>query len=973
MLCVTMLCLTLIIPAQAWAQQNVKIRFGKHDNYDRIVFDWPVETVFRHSFDKSSGEVSILFNKKAKFSYDSAMLNKAGLITSIDVTDAPRVLIKTKSNIDSRAFSIGKRVIVDVISTKPPPAVQNTHTADQHVKSNIPTANIKQNDAARIEADIKQKAQILDVIAETKQKVRSKPKQPPAPIEEPLEIRISATKSLGLAVFQRFGYLWIVTDQSEMISYPVIDGAENEKIPPFEKLEVLGGTAFRTQMPQGIHLYAQGGGLNWRLVLTPEDKQAPSQSPDRKYDNIGSGKVFWPLAMRTAVLKLQDPIAEDEFFVVTTLSSEEKSGDQYRFIDFKTFPSIVGMALSPLSEGLKVVPVSQGVEISLEQGLEMLNKTDISSDKLNMVKEAAYYHSDEIEEDKDFRKIFDMKRWSMGGVIKIEENQRAIISSMMNKNEPAKLESLLTLAKLNISNGYASEAKGFLLAALSMDKHLNENPGFRALQGAAAALNYQYDDAYRALKHKELDQYDEIKYWRSFALAGLDDWNQAGENLLKQTAALENYHPFIRGRMSLSMAEVALRKGNTILAEHYLDIAGNIEDMLGLSGQAKLKYLKGELYRQKSDLKRALKYWKELSLGKDDLYRTKAGMALTKLQLSEDQITPAKAIDNMEHLRFAWRGDELEASINKGLGEVYIGYGDYLKGLGTLRTAAANFPNTPTGHKMTQMMSQTFRDIFLTDKYKNISPVDYITIFEEFKELTPAGKEGDRLVQSLAEKMIEMNFLGRASGLLQHQIDYRLKGREAGEAALRLAAVHIMDGEPDSAMAAIKRAVKEIPPAQQSKEDSKKIALLKAHALSRQGQIDRAMQELDGLEKSEDIFVLKADIAWQGGQWNLVAKNLEKIIRLKKLKPQDKLTEDDAEIILNWAIALNLSNNRPALGTLGRQYSSIMSKTKFARQFDVVSRQRQNATLVSREEMQTIIDEVNIFGNFVGSYRKGDE
>src|SRR5690606_9872785 len=97
--------------------------------------------------------------------------------------------------------------------------------------------------------------------------------------------------------------------------------------------------------------------------------------------------------------------------------------------------------------------------------------------------------------------------------------------------------------------------------------------------------------------------------------------------------------------------------------------------------QAALTYLKGEAARQGRKYDQTRKLWEELAKGPDDLYRTRANLALTRLQVDQKKMNREDEINHLERLRYAWRGDELEAQINYWLGRAYFQQKQYAKGL----------------------------------------------------------------------------------------------------------------------------------------------------------------------------------------------------------------------------------------------------------------------------------------------------
>ena len=84
-------------------------------------------------------------------------------------------------------------------------------------------------------------------------------------------------------------------------------------------------------------------------------------------------------------------------------------------------------------------------------------------------------------------------------------------------------------------------------------------------------------------------------------------------------------------------------------------------------------------------------------------------------------------------------------------------------------------------------MSAVFTGLFYKSR-SDLPPLLALTLFEEFKELTPPGEEGDAVILNLAERLVEIDLLDRAAGVLETQVEFRLKGQARARVAARLAA-----------------------------------------------------------------------------------------------------------------------------------------------------------------------------------------
>ena len=69
----------------------------------------------------------------------------------------------------------------------------------------------------------------------------------------------------------------------------------------------------------------------------------------------------------------------------------------------------------------------------------------------------------------------------------------------------------------------------------------------------------------------------------------------------------------------------------------------------------------------------------------------------TNAALNAGAITAPQAIEQLERLRFRWRGDGLELKTLRKLASLYFGSGKWREGLKTLRVATQKFPRRRCG------------------------------------------------------------------------------------------------------------------------------------------------------------------------------------------------------------------------------------------------------------------------------------
>lgn len=981
----------LLHTAAAQAADGVPVRVGAHEGYARLVFDWPEGAQYTVGQDADSSLV-VTFDKAAAAAIAGDAATAAPQIAGVTQLSGADEKLRIKivpgvSGAQFRHFKVGNRIVVDVLSpggTAAKSAPAPLAPAKKEEKPAVKAEKPQPEKTAAVEPKKESAPPPSVVAAKPAEPVRAEPipAAPPArtaieaamPAIEPHAITLPLTETVGMAAFVRNGYLWIVLDRPDISVPPKVDGPTPEKFPPFTRYELKGGVAFRMKLPgePGLKLYGEGGGLVWRVIATPKERAVKPAALERIFEEkelVRGGTAFWPLAKTRRILDVPDPGTGDVLKAVTVDDSGQFTGAGYSFVDFSVMESVIGMAVKPEADDVDVTLTGNGVKVGRPGGLAMSRQKDVMRKQLREDVAEAVIEAP-ADPAQQMKRIYDFDRWMMGGLQAMGQNQRILMAGASAKDKNGRVQDLLTLAKISIANDRGQEALGFLNYAIDEIPDLVESAEFVALRGAAYALAGKYELAMQDFRSPALKDYNELDYWRAFTLAWLEDWQQAKAVMPQDYFVLVGYPKALLEKLGIKLSEVALRSGDTGTAEKILAALEKEKATLKPWTISGLDYLKGEADRQEGDSASAMKLWEPLSKGRDDFYRARAGLALTMAELQDGKTERKAAIDRLEGLRYAWRGDELEAQINYMLGKLYLEDRQFAKGFGILRDAASMSPDSDISREIPVFMADRFKDLLMNDG--EISPVDAVTVYEQFRELTPEGAEGDRLVQKLAERLVEADLLGRAAAILQHQVDYRLQGMEKAGVAVRLAAIYLLDKTPDKAIAALDAAkpLYESDAAPESKKALHNIEMMRARALSQQDKTEEALALLHTFDPSPEVNRLRADIAWQAGLWEDAAEALQDMILDEALDLGRPLTDAQADLVLNRAVALNLSGNRVALANMRKRYEDSMKKTARTRLFDVVTRPRQSTLLSDKQTLDSLVSEVDIFKDFLEAYKK---
>ena len=115
--------------------------------------------------------------------------------------------------------------------------------------------------------------------------------------------------------------------------------------------------------------------------------------------------------------------------------------------------------------------------------------------------------------------------------------------------------------------------------------------------------------------------------------------------------------------------------------------------------------------------------------------------------------------------------------MQKMLAELYFRQGDYRLGFEVVKQAVANYPESPPINALRDDAEDVFGSLFLDGVADRLGPVDALSLYYDFRHLTPAGSRGDEMIRNLARRLVRVDLLPQAAELLQYQLDNRLQGR----------------------------------------------------------------------------------------------------------------------------------------------------------------------------------------------------
>jgi tetratricopeptide (TPR) repeat protein len=555
--------------------------------------------------------------------------------------------------------------------------------------------------------------------------------------------------------------------------------------------------------------------------------------------------------------------------------------------------------------------------------------------------------------------LLDPETWRRGGPDEFLSNKQAL-QVALSEAPPEQLGGTrMTLARFYFGHGLSAETLGVLRLREADDPRLAMDPQVRLMKGISEFLTDDFENAAKNLFDPSLEGEWEAELWHAAFAAASHDWALAARRFARTEPLIDAYLHGIRVRLRLLAAEANLGIADTEAADRYLQQIR--DDSPTHAEEAQVAFLVGRRLQLEGDMEDAVAMWQRVLSSRHAASVTRARMALLDIGMEQGTVTAEQAVQELERLRFAWRGDRFEFALLQRLGDLYISLQDYRPGLRALRRAASYFPGSERAQTVAQRMRDVFVDLYLGKAAGKLPPLRALAMYEEFKELTPPGAQGDEVIASLVDRLVEVDLLDRAAELLTNQVKYRLDGIEKARAGSRLAMIRLLDRSPGKAIEAIQ--ISDAPKLPGDLERERRH--LRVQALNQLGRHDAALSEL-GKDEDPAALRLRADILWAQRDWPAAAAALGRLVPPAPLEDKP-FAEAESRTVVDLAVALTLAGESDKLRTLGKAYGEVMQDQPSGQTFALLISDLQPGQTKSIAEELAQVAQVEAFLN---SYRE---
>jgi tetratricopeptide (TPR) repeat protein len=729
-------------------------------------------------------------------------------------------------------------------------------------------------------------------------------------------MRFEWNKPVGAAVFRRGAHLWIVFGAPLVVDLADLKAKGQVAVTTVRQVQHPAATILRLTTLKGFNPSIRRAETAWIVELTPQLLQPDSPIGVSLQPAAQPPRAFFTVREPNEPVVFRDPEIGDNLVVVPVGQVGQGVAREERLVDFTSMLTAQGIALRPNDDSVTTRIIGTGVEVSGPAGLTLSSEKD----RARRRNEAQ-------------PRLFELSDWFGARDGDFLARRRALQLDIVAAAPVSRSGTRLDLARFYFAHGYGPEALGVIEAIQHDDPSFAADPRVRAMTGGAMLLAGDQEGAARELGLHALDDEHDIALWRGSLAYAKRDWPRAAAEFGKGEALLPTYPKLLRNRFALEAAEALLATGQHDDAEHYIDFV--LKDAPSAGDRAAARLLTGRVLELAGDAEQARGVFDKLASGEDRPTRARATLARTLADLESGALPRGEAIEKLDALRFAWRGDDFEMNLLRHLGELKLKDGDYRGGLEALHQAMANFPDHPDHRAITQQTTDAFTDLFIGPQAENVPPLKALSLYEEYHELTPAGAKGDEIIEKLVDRLVGVDLLDRAATLLENQVQFRLSGKDKARVATRLALVQLLDRKPNAALATLDGAAapnagRDIPA-----ELLRQRQQLRARALLELRRGDEALAIL-GDDRSVAADQLRADIYWRDKNWAEVAKTFARLAEVARVR-EGQLDEEAARNILNWGTALTLAGDQPGIAKLAATYGTAMEASPFRDAFRVIS------------------------------------
>lgn len=969
---VALLCLAtalaVSIGSAAFAKDDrpVRVRYGKHPGFIRIVFDWREPTPY--VLEPQTDGVTVRFDADNSFDLKRVKGKKRVSVVSPNLGAATVTFAKAQSY---RHFLSGHHVVIDLLESNsgtplpdvppateaqaantakaspanvtakaeqqsvpvpkaepatkpvtelpspaaaqesPKPMLASTATPSSASDSNLPATSVSR--APPVDPQAVSAAPDIGSIIPAE--LAGKQPTPKPLAANALALSVSkigkslvldfATGPVPAAAFTRAKGHWILLDAPFAV---VTDAAEAAGL-DIVQFPLIDKTVLhmRTSVPGALTASRTNDG--WRFILGAAPSNAVKGVPVRRaFEGPAGPRILVDDLKDARLLRVSDPEVGDALFIATVIAPRRMDAG-HDTPDVQLLATALGVVVAPKVEGVGARLRLGSLEIRRKGGLRLSEPQPIVDQQQTQI-----------------TRVYPVE-WR-GGSESYSAGRLSRLAKLNSVAAIARNPIRVELARYYLANGYAPEAIGMVEFVAGSADAVTDNLDYLAIRGIGRAMLGQFDLSVKDLKSDAFNGDAQIEIWRAMALSAAGDHRFAAAKFRQFWAATAAWPLKQQVQLASAAGGSALTAGLPQLAKEFA--YGLSSATSNLKEAAALTLVMAGVHAANGDDDRAVSAYKKAIREGGLETQAKGELGLIRHQIARGEIEPEKAADRLAGLQMRWRGDRTEYETLKTLGELRLASSDYRRGFDALSEAARTFARRFDTTDVVAAMAAGFERAFVEGGADELPPLEAVALYRDFEDLAPPGRKGDLALAALAKRLQALDLLDEADEILDHLVRRRLDGPILAELGGTLAELRLMRHKWAGALSALDES--ERGEADATPEAINRRIDLRARALAGTGKPKEALALLADASTTARLQ-LKADFAWRSGDW-VAARAAYRALSDQGAFSEDQANETatDAQAVmaLRWAVAAAMLGSESELIMLGQRFEGKAQDPKIA-------------------------------------------
>lgn len=898
---------------------NVGVSFGSHDKFNRFVFEFNSEKKPQYTIKADEGKTIVSFVKTVSFS-----------TPNLQQYSGADQIEKTANKLGGTDFVIPEHLLQSF-------EYQNKLVLD----FNKETA---------------QAAPLKPMLKETSGIIRSRTILQNAQIDasdgkdEVASLSFPWNTPVGLAVFSRGKYVWVIFDHHQKVDLEEIRKTTSKLVSGVLEIPHNKGTVLRFEPKQNVKVGIRQEGLLWIIDFYTHNvpyniRELPVFT---QYNSLRQAYLYVPTVNAGTVISVVDPEVGDGILAAPNTELGVGISKSYHYPDLDILPAKQGFALAPITSDIVAARGNTGVSIrGYNRGLNI-------SEDLETLKR---------------RKLLDqsLEQESFGlnvspQLLKLDFNtaEKQLREDIRTAEPEKKDQARIELVKYYIAKGLGTNALRLLRSLEENKAPVTRTDNFYALRGVANFLAKRYDEAIDDFSRGSLPDNSEAIFWRTLASSAIEFKKENNVILFSFISVMRDYPQELKERIAIIGAETAIKANDDITTQNFMDVLKSSQG--DENRKANILYLNAQKFDLQGYPRNAVREYANVVNMKSQKYSSLARFEKAGLELKLGAISNQKAIAEYERLRYAWGEPSFKLKLLDKLASVYAADKNYYQALQTYKEAL-----TIAAPKNKQLiidkMIKLFEDVYINNRADNMPPLKALAMYRDFEWLAPRSSRYSEIVQRLADRLVAVDLLDRAAELLKEQLRIvDLAPEQRSKIGTRLALIYLFQEDNIAALDVLDKTKQEIT----SPSIAQHRKIIRAKALSN---LDRTGDALKLLQDdfTKNAILLKSDIYWKSGNWNNAADTIKYLI--EKPVPGQKLSDEQISYVLDWATALKKSGKETVIVRLRNKFLPYFDKTPYYSTFNVLTSNLEKDK-IDLKAINQAVNDIAAFSNFSKIYNQ---